>query len=285
MTSESNIINTEDDDVARQLPPINLSSDSLNDYRQLISGIPVLEASEEVDIAKRIETGLYVGQLIAGNKLIARDDISLEEAVYLVEDGAAAMQLMINSNLRLAVSIAMRYRNSGMSIADITSEANFGLIHAIQMFDFTKGYKFSTYATWWIRQSITRAIADQSRTIRLPVHVTEKVNQIHRLESQMENDLGRAPSYDEIAQELEIIPDKVADLKKFERATSPVSLDVPLGDEFRSSLADIIVEDDSETQVTGILQDSIRKSIVDALSQLEAGSAEIVRRRIWILWS
>ena len=216
-------------------------------YLKQIGKVALLNAEEEVELAKRIEAGLYATQLMAefaekGEKLPAaqRRDMS-----WICRDGDRAKNHLLEANLRLVVSLAKRYTGRGMAFLDLIQEGNLGLIRAVEKFDYTKGYKFSTYATWWIRQAITRAMADQARTIRIPVHMVEVINKLGRIQRELLQDLGREPTPEELAKEMDITPEKVLEIQQYAR--EPISLDQTIGDEGDSQLGDFI--EDSEAVV------------------------------------
>jgi len=217
------------------------TSDPVRMYLKEIGRVPLLSAAEEVDLAKRVEAGLF-----ASEKLTTVRDlpVGLERELEQVErDGQFAKKRLIEANLRLVVSIAKRYVGRGMLFLDLIQEGNLGLIRAVEKFDYTKGYKFSTYATWWIRQAITRAIADQARTIRIPVHMVETINKLLRVQRQMLQDLGREPTPEELGAELELPPERVREIQKL--AQEPVSLETPIGEEEDSNLGDFIEDSDA----------------------------------------
>jgi len=220
---------------------ISPTSDPVRMYLKEIGRVPLLTAAEEVDLAKRVEAGLF-----ASEKLTTQHDLSatFEHELELIErEGQLAKKRLIEANLRLVVSIAKRYVGRGMLFLDLIQEGNLGLIRAVEKFDYTKGYKFSTYATWWIRQAITRAIADQARTIRIPVHMVETINKLIRIQRQLLQDLGREPTPEEIGLEMELPPERVREIQKL--AQEPVSLETPIGEEEDSNLGDFIEDSDA----------------------------------------
>jgi RNA polymerase primary sigma factor len=230
----------------------------------------VLNAEQEVELAKRIEAGLFAEETLnSGDKLDPRLRRELE---WIAEDGRRAKNHLLEANLRLVVSLAKRYTGRGMLFLDLIQEGNLGLIRAVEKFDYTKGYKFSTYATWWIRQAITRAMADQARTIRIPVHMVEVINKLARVQRQMLQDLGREPTPEELAKELDMTPEKVIEVQKYGR--EPISLHTPLGEDGDSEFGDLI--EDSEAVVPAdavsftLLQEQLH-SVLDTLSEREAG--------------
>jgi RNA polymerase primary sigma factor len=244
------------------------TSDPVRMYLKEIGRVPLLSAAEEVDLAKRVEAGLF-----ASEKLTTVRDlpVGLERELEQVErDGQFAKKRLIEANLRLVVSIAKRYVGRGMLFLDLIQEGNLGLIRAVEKFDYTKGYKFSTYATWWIRQAITRAIADQARTIRIPVHMVETINKLLRVQRQMLQDLGREPTPEELAAEMELSPERVREIQKL--AQEPVSLETPIGEEEDSNLGDFIEDSDAIVPIDAasfiLLQEQL-DAILHTLSERE----------------
>ena len=244
--------------------------DPVKDYLKQIGKVSRLNAEQEVELAKRIKPGLSAEErLTAGNRLNDDQRLDLE---WIAEDGTRAKNHLLEANLRLVVSLAKRYTGRGMLFLDLIQEGNLGLIRAVEKFDYTKGYKFSTYATWWIRQAITRAMADQARTIRIPVHMVEVINKLARVQRQMLQDLGREPTPDELAVELDMTPEKVIEVQKYGR--EPISLHTPLGEDGDSEFGDLI--EDSEAIQPGeavsftLLQEQLH-SVLDTLSEREAG--------------
>jgi RNA polymerase primary sigma factor len=244
------------------------SSDPVRMYLKEIGRVPLLTAEEEVDLAKRVEAGLF-----ASEKLTTQTSIpaALRRDLELIErDGQFAKKKLIEANLRLVVSIAKRYVGRGMLFLDLIQEGNLGLIRAVEKFDYTKGYKFSTYATWWIRQAITRAIADQARTIRIPVHMVETINKLVRVQRQLLQDLGREPTPDEIGKEMELPPERVREILKLSQ--EPVSLETPIGEEEDSNLGDFIEDSDAIVPIDAasfiLLQEQL-DSILHTLSDRE----------------
>jgi RNA polymerase primary sigma factor len=244
------------------------TSDPVRMYLKEIGRVPLLSAAEEVELAKRVEAGLF-----ASEKLTTVRDlpVGLERELEQVErDGQFAKKRLIEANLRLVVSIAKRYVGRGMLFLDLIQEGNLGLIRAVEKFDYTKGYKFSTYATWWIRQAITRAIADQARTIRIPVHMVETINKLLRVQRQMLQDLGREPTPEELGAELELPPERVREIQKL--AQEPVSLETPIGEEEDSNLGDFIEDSDAIVPIDAasfiLLQEQL-DAILHTLSERE----------------
>ena len=249
------------------------STDLVRAYLKEIGRVALLNAEQEVELAKRIEAGLFAAEKIrqsdAGElKLTKTVKKDLE---WLTADGQRAKDHLLEANLRLVVSVAKRYTGRGMAFLDLIQEGNLGLIRAVEKFDYTKGYKFSTYATWWIRQAITRAMADQARTIRIPVHMVEQINKLTRVQRQMLQDLGREPTADELATELDMTPDKVVEIQGYAR--EPVSLEQNVGDEGDSQLGDFIEDADApiaaEVVSFGLLQREL-DSVLKTLPEREA---------------
>ena len=268
---ETSVFGDDDDDLpAAQVAVAGATADPVKDYLKQIGKVPLLNAEQEVELAKRIEAGLFAEEKLAeGGNLSTDARIDLE---WIAEDGRRAKDHLLEANLRLVVSLAKRYTGRGMLFLDLIQEGNLGLIRAVEKFDYTKGYKFSTYATWWIRQAITRAMADQARTIRIPVHMVEVINKLARVQRQMLQDLGREPTPDELAVELDMIPEKVIEVQKYGR--EPISLHTPLGEDGDSEFGDLI--EDSEAIQPGeavsftLLQEQLH-SVLDTLSEREAG--------------
>ncbi|MFD1499852.1 RNA polymerase sigma factor [Streptosporangium lutulentum] len=266
------ILSDDDDDApVPQVAAAGATADPVKDYLKQIGKVPLLNAEQEVELAKRIEAGLFAEEQLGtdGEKLPVDVRAELE---WIAEDGRRAKNHLLEANLRLVVSLAKRYTGRGMLFLDLIQEGNLGLIRAVEKFDYTKGYKFSTYATWWIRQAITRAMADQARTIRIPVHMVEVINKLARVQRQMLQDLGREPTPEELARELDMTPEKVVEVQKYGR--EPISLHTPLGEEGDSEFGDLI--EDSEAIVPAdavsftLLQEQLH-SVLDTLSEREAG--------------
>ncbi len=246
------------------------SSDLVRIYLREIGKVPLLTAQDEVDLAKAIEAGLFAREVLhTGQIPAACASASEAELAAIAEEGQRARQRLIEANLRLVVSIAKRYIGRGMVFLDLIQEGNLGLIRAVEKFDYAKGYKFSTYATWWIRQAITRAIADQARTIRIPVHMVETINKLARVQRQLHQDLGREPTAAEVAAEMDMAPDRVAEILRV--AQEPVSLQAPIGEE-DSDLGDFIEDADAvipiEAAAFTMLQDQLDQ-VLDTLSPRE----------------
>ncbi|WP_330333064.1 RNA polymerase sigma factor [Streptomyces sp. NBC_00536] len=260
----------EDDAPAQQVAVAGATADPVKDYLKQIGKVPLLNAEQEVELAKRIEAGLFGEDKLANSDKLAPK--LKRELEIIAEDGRRAKNHLLEANLRLVVSLAKRYTGRGMLFLDLIQEGNLGLIRAVEKFDYTKGYKFSTYATWWIRQAITRAMADQARTIRIPVHMVEVINKLARVQRQMLQDLGREPTPEELAKELDMTPEKVIEVQKYGR--EPISLHTPLGEDGDSEFGDLI--EDSEAVVPAdavsftLLQEQLH-SVLDTLSEREAG--------------
>jgi RNA polymerase primary sigma factor len=246
------------------------TSDPVRMYLKEIGKVPLLTAEEEVDLAKRIEAGLFASEKLASPSARKLDAKLSRELEAIERDGQIAKRKLVEANLRLVVSIAKRYVGRGMLFLDLIQEGNLGLIRAVEKFDYTKGYKFSTYATWWIRQAITRAIADQARTIRIPVHMVETINKLIRIQRQLLQDLGREPMPEEIAKEMDLTPDKVREILKVSQ--EPVSLETPIGEEEDSHLGDFIEDSDAVVPVDAasfiLLQEQL-DSVLHTLSDRE----------------
>jgi RNA polymerase primary sigma factor len=250
-----------------------VTGDLVRIYLREIGRVPLLTAQDEVELAKSIEAGLFAEETIrVGCQNGGPRGAEVAELAVLAAEGLRAKQRLIEANLRLVVSIAKRYIGRGLVFLDLIQEGNLGLIRAVEKFDYTKGYKFSTYATWWIRQAITRAMADQARTIRIPVHMVEVINKLARVQRQMLQDLGREPTPEELAAELDMTPEKVIEVQKYGR--EPISLHTPLGEDGDSEFGDLI--EDSEAIQPGeavsftLLQEQLH-SVLDTLSEREAG--------------
>ncbi|MFC4555879.1 RNA polymerase sigma factor [Georgenia faecalis] len=266
------VVSDADDEDApvQQVVTAGATADPVKDYLKQIGKVALLNAEQEVELAKRIEAGLFAEEkLNDGEELAPKLRRELE---WIANDGRLAKNHLLEANLRLVVSLAKRYTGRGMLFLDLIQEGNLGLIRAVEKFDYTKGYKFSTYATWWIRQAITRAMADQARTIRIPVHMVEVINKLARVQRQMLQDLGREPTPEELAKELDMTPEKVVEVQKYGR--EPISLHTPLGEDGDSEFGDLI--EDSEAVVPAdavsftLLQEQLHM-VLDTLSEREAG--------------
>uniref|UniRef100_UPI0012649532 RNA polymerase sigma factor n=1 Tax=Georgenia satyanarayanai TaxID=860221 RepID=UPI0012649532 len=271
-TKESGFVvsdNDDDDAPVQQVVTAGATADPVKDYLKQIGKVALLNAEQEVELAKRIEAGLFAEEKLAAEDVSGKLKRELE---WIANDGRLAKNHLLEANLRLVVSLAKRYTGRGMLFLDLIQEGNLGLIRAVEKFDYTKGYKFSTYATWWIRQAITRAMADQARTIRIPVHMVEVINKLARVQRQMLQDLGREPTPEELAKELDMTPEKVVEVQKYGR--EPISLHTPLGEDGDSEFGDLI--EDSEAVVPAdavsftLLQEQLHQ-VLDTLSEREAG--------------
>jgi RNA polymerase primary sigma factor len=264
---------------ARKDAEATASADSVRAYLKLIGRVKLLTAEEEVDLARRVEAGLYAAhkleQAAEGGERVPTG--LRRELHWIVRDGERAKDHLLEANLRLVVSLAKRYTGRGMAFLDLIQEGNLGLIRAVEKFDYTKGFKFSTYATWWIRQAITRAMADQARTIRIPVHMVEVINKLGRMQREMLQELGREPTPEELAKEMDITPEKVLEIQQYAR--EPISLDQTIGDEGDSQLGDFIEDSEAVVAVDAVsfslMQDQL-SSVLQTLSEREAG---VVRLR------
>lgn len=261
----------DDDEPAQRVVASGATADPVKDYLKQIGKVSLLNAEQEVDLAMRIEAGLYAEHKLK-NEGDSMDPKLRRELRWVIHDGKRAKNHLLEANLRLVVSLAKRYTGRGMLFLDLIQEGNLGLIRAVEKFDYSKGFKFSTYATWWIRQAITRAMADQARTIRIPVHMVEVINKLARVQRQMLQDLGREPTPEELAKELDMTPEKVVEVQKYGR--EPISLHTPLGEDGDSEFGDLI--EDSEAVVPAdavsftLLQEQLH-SVLDTLSEREAG--------------
>ena len=253
------------------------TADPVKDYLKQIGKVALLNAAEEVELAMRIEAGLF-----AEDKLSVMTPAELKsqlgrELTWVAKDGQRAKSHLLGANLRLVVSLAKRYTGRGMQFLDLIQEGNLGLIRAVEKFDYTKGFKFSTYATWWIRQAITRAMADQARTIRIPVHMVEVINKLARVQRQMLQDLGREPTPEELSRELDMTPEKVIEVQKYGR--EPISLHTPLGEDGDSEFGDLIEDTEAVVPADAVGFTMLQKqleSLLDSLSEREAG---VIRMR------
>ncbi len=254
-------------------------ADPVRMYLREIGQVPLLTAQEEVDLAMRIESGVEAEERIA-DLAASGETVEFEERRRLDRlrrDGERAKDELTQANLRLVVSIAKRYLGRGMQILDLVQEGNLGLMRAVEKFDYTKGFKFSTYATWWIRQAITRAIADQARTIRIPVHMVESINKVHRQQRQLIQELEREPTVEELAAKCELKPEKVRDILRISQ--DPLSLDSPVGEEDDSYLADFIADNDAVMPADVATANSLSEQIMSALDDLNDREKQVVRMR------
>lgn len=254
--------------------------DSVGLYLESIAKTPLLDAAEEVELARLIEAGQYAQAILRGDAETT-SDATREELETIAEEGEHAMQHFVRANLRLVVSVARKYGRSQMPLLDLVQEGNTGLIRAVEKFDYAKGFKFSTYATWWVRQAISRGIAQQGRIVRLPVHVAEQVNQILAVRRNLERNLGREPEVAEIAEELGVEESKVVDLIRYSR--EHVSLDAPVEDDGDTSLGDLIARETAPGPDELVLDAEDRTRLEGMLSDLDERSADVMRRRYGLL--
>jgi RNA polymerase primary sigma factor len=253
------------------------TADPVKDYLKQIGKVALLNAAEEVELAMRIEAGLFAEDKLSQMSDTERRSSLGRELLWVAKDGQRAKSHLLGANLRLVVSLAKRYTGRGMQFLDLIQEGNLGLIRAVEKFDYTKGFKFSTYATWWIRQAITRAMADQARTIRIPVHMVEVINKLARVQRQMLQDLGREPTPEELSRELDMTPEKVIEVQKYGR--EPISLHTPLGEDGDSEFGDLIEDTEAVVPADAVGFTMLQKqleSLLDSLSEREAG---VIRMR------
>ncbi|RFA20764.1 RNA polymerase sigma factor [Subtercola boreus] len=266
----------DDDDVPVYSSAITgATADPVKDYLKQIGKVALLNAAEEVELAMRIEAGLFAEDKLANSEGLSPS--AKRELQWVAKDGQRAKSHLLGANLRLVVSLAKRYTGRGMQFLDLIQEGNLGLIRAVEKFDYTKGFKFSTYATWWIRQAITRAMADQARTIRIPVHMVEVINKLARVQRQMLQDLGREPTPEELSRELDMTPEKVVEVQKYGR--EPISLHTPLGEDGDSEFGDLIEDTEAVVPADAVGFTMLQKqleSLLDSLSEREAG---VIRMR------
>ncbi|HEY8318938.1 MAG TPA: RNA polymerase sigma factor [Amnibacterium sp.] len=252
------------------------TADPVKDYLKQIGKVALLNAAEEVELAMRIEAGLFAEEKLQTEAGKLSKELE-RELKWVARDGQRAKSHLLGANLRLVVSLAKRYTGRGMQFLDLIQEGNLGLIRAVEKFDYTKGFKFSTYATWWIRQAITRAMADQARTIRIPVHMVEVINKLARVQRQMLQDLGREPTPEELSRELDMTPEKVVEVQKYGR--EPISLHTPLGEDGDSEFGDLIEDTEAVVPADAVGFTMLQKqleSLLDSLSEREAG---VIRMR------
>ncbi len=263
---------------------VGISTDLVRAYLKEIGKVPLLTAEMEVDLAQRIEAGLFAAEKIrqAESGEAAKLSAALRRDLdWLVVDGGKAKRHLLEANLRLVVSIAKRYLGRGMLFLDLIQEGNLGLIRAVEKFDYTKGYKFSTYATWWIRQAITRAMADQARTIRIPVHMVEQINKLTRVQREMLQELGREPTPEELAKELDMTPEKVVEIQGYAR--EPVSLETTIGDDQDSSLGDFIEDADAPVAAEVVSYGLMQEQLGEVLRTLTDREAAVVKMRFGLV--
>lgn len=272
------ISSSDDDEVPVYSTQITgATADPVKDYLKQIGKVPLLNAAEEVELAMRIEAGLFAEEKLSHMTAAEKSSQLGLDLQWVARDGQRAKSHLLGANLRLVVSLAKRYTGRGMQFLDLIQEGNLGLIRAVEKFDYTKGFKFSTYATWWIRQAITRAMADQARTIRIPVHMVEVINKLARVQRQMLQDLGREPTPEELSRELDMTPEKVIEVQKYGR--EPISLHTPLGEDGDSEFGDLIEDTEAVVPADAVgftmLQRQL-ESLLDSLSEREAG---VIRMR------
>jgi RNA polymerase primary sigma factor len=257
---------------------LGATADPVRMYLREIGRVPLLRADEEVALAKRIEAGVEAGARLRAMDAAGEEDARLRTSLEAVEaDAREARQALIQANLRLVVSIAKRYVGRGLLLLDLIQEGNLGVMRAVEKFDYTKGFKFSTYATWWIRQAVTRAIADQARTIRIPVHVVENVNKVTRAQRQLLQELVREPTAEEVAERVDMTPEQVRDIYRI--SLDPLSLDSPLGEEDEASLGDFIEDRDAEVPVDMAIRELLVEAVEEVLEELTERERDIVRLR------
>ncbi len=265
----------------KRLPPeqtvltAGATADPVKDYLKQIGRVALLNAELEVELATRVEAGLFADEALKNTKKL--DKKLKRELEWIVEDGKRAKNHLLEANLRLVVSLAKRYTGRGMLFLDLIQEGNLGLIRAVEKFDYTKGYKFSTYATWWIRQAITRAMADQARTIRIPVHMVEVINKLARVQRQMLQDLGREPTPEELAKELDMTPEKVVEVQKYGR--EPISLHTPLGEEGDSEFGDLIEDSEAVKPEESVTFTILQEQLMQVLGGLTNREADVIKAR------
>jgi RNA polymerase primary sigma factor len=267
---------SDEDEIPVQTTTITgATADPVKDYLKQIGKVALLNAELEVELAKRIEAGLFAEEKIATSKKISAE--MARDLKWVVKDGQRAKSHLLEANLRLVVSLAKRYTGRGMQFLDLIQEGNLGLIRAVEKFDYTKGYKFSTYATWWIRQAITRAMADQARTIRIPVHMVEVINKLARVQRQLLQDLGREPTPEELARELDMTPEKVVEVQKYGR--EPISLSTPLGEDGDSEFGDLIEDTEAAVPADVVIMGNFKRELERILEGLPAREAAVIRSR------
>lgn len=276
LPSDVLVLSDDDDDIpAQNLTISGATADPVKDYLKQIGKVALLNAELEVELAKRIEAGLFAEEKLATSKNLAPAE--RRDLTWVVKDGARAKSHLLEANLRLVVSLAKRYTGRGMQFLDLIQEGNLGLIRAVEKFDYTKGYKFSTYATWWIRQAITRAMADQARTIRIPVHMVEVINKLARVQRQLLQDLGREPTPEELAAELDMTPEKVVEVQKYGR--EPISLSTPLGEDGDSEFGDLIEDTEAVVPADAVGFTMLQQELERVLDSLHPREAGVIRSR------
>jgi len=253
------------------------TADPVKDYLKQIGKVALLNAAEEVELAMRIEAGLFAEDKLSNMSAAEQKSQLGRELLWVAKDGQRAKSHLLGANLRLVVSLAKRYTGRGMQFLDLIQEGNLGLIRAVEKFDYTKGFKFSTYATWWIRQAITRAMADQARTIRIPVHMVEVINKLARVQRQMLQDLGREPTPEELSRELDMTPEKVIEVQKYGR--EPISLHTPLGEDGDSEFGDLIEDTEAVVPADAVGFTMLQKQLENLLDSLSEREAGVIRMR------
>ena len=269
------LTDVEDDIPVQNLTISGATADPVKDYLKQIGKVALLNAELEVELAKRIEAGLFAEEKLATEKTLSAED--RRDLRWVVKDGQRAKSHLLEANLRLVVSLAKRYTGRGMQFLDLIQEGNLGLIRAVEKFDYTKGFKFSTYATWWIRQAITRAMADQARTIRIPVHMVEVINKLARVQRQLLQDLGREPTPEELAAELDMTPEKVVEVQKYGR--EPISLSTPLGEDGDSEFGDLIEDTEAVVPADAVGFTMLQQELERVLDSLHPREAGVIRSR------
>jgi RNA polymerase primary sigma factor len=275
LPSDLIVISDEDDIPVQNLTISGATADPVKDYLKQIGKVALLNAELEVELAKRIEAGLFAEEKLATTKKLSASE--RRDLKWVVKDGQRAKSHLLEANLRLVVSLAKRYTGRGMQFLDLIQEGNLGLIRAVEKFDYTKGFKFSTYATWWIRQAITRAMADQARTIRIPVHMVEVINKLARVQRQLLQDLGREPTPEELAAELDMTPEKVVEVQKYGR--EPISLSTPLGEDGDSEFGDLIEDTEAVVPADAVGFSMLQQELERVLDSLHPREAGVIRSR------
>ena len=276
LPADALVLSDDDDDIPVQNLTISgATADPVKDYLKQIGKVALLNAELEVELAKRIEAGLFAEEKLATTKTLAPAE--RRDLTWVIKDGQRAKSHLLEANLRLVVSLAKRYTGRGMQFLDLIQEGNLGLIRAVEKFDYTKGYKFSTYATWWIRQAITRAMADQARTIRIPVHMVEVINKLARVQRQLLQDLGREPTPEELAAELDMTPEKVVEVQKYGR--EPISLSTPLGEDGDSEFGDLIEDTEAVVPADAVGFTMLQQELDRVLESLHPREAGVIRSR------
>ena len=269
---------TDDDDAPIISTTITgATADPVKDYLKQIGKVALLNAEQEVSLALRIEAGLFSEEKLSAMTASQKTTKLSRELFEIAKDGQRAKNHLLGANLRLVVSLAKRYTGRGMQFLDLIQEGNLGLIRAVEKFDYTKGFKFSTYATWWIRQAITRAMADQARTIRIPVHMVEVINKLARVQRQMLQDLGREPTPEELARELDMTPEKVVEVQKYGR--EPISLHTPLGEDGDSEFGDLIEDTEAVVPADAVGFTMLQRQLEGLLESLSEREAGVIRMR------